>query len=285
MTFRVFILFMRGEEEGRDASFCALGFGLLRMGLGLRIGVRGVGGSNITWFKSGGIPNGEEGGIEKTRFDASSILIYLFHPIHLHTHKQTNKQTDWPFSFWHAAQPHTSVSDSSLYKHIDCDLLESARARQLLIWCSGRALSSSSTSSPSTQNSKTKDKDQGKGKGKEELLPPLTDDQKSLLRGVQEDLIKMLVDKKIDTNVISHDVLEGSGLGVGGKDKGKGKAGVKENEQNVRNRAREVTFNKLIEKWAFRVSFFFHIRPSRTPIYPLSFPPTRTEQKQKNLPG
>jgi len=48
MTFRVFILFMRGEEEGRDASFCALGFGLLRMGLGLRIGVRGVGGSNIT---------------------------------------------------------------------------------------------------------------------------------------------------------------------------------------------------------------------------------------------
>jgi len=120
----------------------------------------------------------------------------------------------------------------------------------LLIWCSGRALSSSSTSSPSTQNSKIKDKDQGKGKGKEEPLPPLTDDQKSLLRGVQEDLIKMLVDKKIDTNVISHDVLEGGGLGVGGKDKGKGKAGagVKENEQNVRNRAREVTFNKLIEK-------------------------------------
>jgi kinetochore protein Mis13/DSN1 len=137
-----------------------------------------------------------------------------------------------------------------LYKHIDCDLLESARARQLLIWCSGRALSSSSASSPSTQNSKTKDKDQGKGKGKEDPLPPLTDDQKSLLRGVQEDLIKMLADKKIDTNVISHDVLDGGGLGAGGKDKGKGKAdtAVKENEQNVRNRAREVTFSKLIEK-------------------------------------
>lgn len=42
------------------------------------------------------------------------------------------------------AQPHTSVSDSSFHKHIDGDLPEPARARQLLIWCSYRAMNEQS---------------------------------------------------------------------------------------------------------------------------------------------
>jgi hypothetical protein len=77
----------------------------------------------------------------------------------------------------------------------------------------------------------------------------------------------MLAEKKIDVNVFSHSheheggssVDSGStsnvlgGLnGDGGKGKGKAEAGtgttVKENEQNVRNRAREATFGACIEK-------------------------------------
>jgi kinetochore protein Mis13/DSN1 len=97
----------------------------------------------------------------------------------------------------------------------------------------------------------------GKGKGKnEENLPPLNEEQKVLLRGIQEDAVRMLAERKIALDVISHshpstsDVLGGlsggSGLnGKGAKDKG---AKMKPNEQNERNRAREVTFSGMIEK-------------------------------------
>jgi kinetochore protein Mis13/DSN1 len=106
-----------------------------------------------------------------------------------------------------------------------------------------------------------------KGKGKNEegkSLPPLSEDQKALLRSVQEDAVRMLAERKIALDVISHshshpstsdssvdsNVLGGlsSGSGVngsGGKDK---EMKMKPNEQNERNRAREVTFSGFIEK-------------------------------------
>jgi len=170
------------------------------------------------------------------------------------------------------AKPHTSVPDALLYKHIDSDLPESLRARQLLIWCSERALSSctfSTSSSQTTPRSQSRpqfhtDAKNGKtskekeGKGKDPLLAPLTDDQKALLRGVQKDIVRMLAEGKISTNIISHshsqsgsmeDVLGGRG-GVNGAGKGmaKEKVGMKENEQNVKNRAREVALGRSIEK-------------------------------------
>ena len=154
-----------------------------------------------------------------------------------------------PFS---PAHPHTSVSDTSLYKHIDCDLPDAARARQLLIWCSSRALSSTPksphpphkpTSNPAT-NPKDPDKDNTP-------LPPLTDEQAALLRGVQEDIIRMLAENKIPVQLVSHPE-RGTGeastsAGEGSTGKGTG-IGLKANEQNVRNRAREVTFGECIAK-------------------------------------
>ena len=183
-------------------------------------------------------------------------------------------------SSYDTAQPHTSVSDTSFYKHIDCDLPDAARAKQLLIWCSSRALASSAfapdpvgSGSPARggrdkQKDKGKDKDNGKEKGKETSpLPPLTEDQKVVLRGVQEGIMRLLVDGKISTSVISHehslgrsesgsggdssevmgDVLGGL-EGVNGSGVGKAGKAMKANEQNVRNRAREVTFGGFIEK-------------------------------------
>ncbi|KIM80325.1 hypothetical protein PILCRDRAFT_822455 [Piloderma croceum F 1598] len=173
------------------------------------------------------------------------------------------------------SQPHTQVSDSSFYKHIDHDLPESDRARQLLIWCSNRALGSSGfapplTGSPARAGRGVGGKD-SEGKGKDDKvegksLPPLSEDQKALLRGIQEDAVRMLAERKIDLNVISHshshsqsqsqgdssvdsNVLGGlsGGGGVngsGGEDKGM----KKPNEQNERNRAREVAFSGFIEK-------------------------------------
>ena len=139
----------------------------------------------------------------------------------------------------------------------------------MLIWCSSRALSSSSTQPTASRT----DKDNGTNatakekekEGKDPPPPPLTDDQKNLLRGVQEDLIRMLAEKKIDVNVFSHLHEHGGGSSVdsgstsnvlgglnGDGGKGKAEAGigtaVKENEQNVRNRARESTFGACIEK-------------------------------------
>src|ERR1700736_3918052 len=85
------------------------------------------------------------------------------------------KPTNPSFHFRIIAQPHTSVSDSSFYKHIDCDLPGSSRARQLLIWCSSRALSAPTTG-----------KDKGKGKELDPppapALPPLSEDQRTVLR-------------------------------------------------------------------------------------------------------
>ena len=119
------------------------------------------------------------------------------------------------------AQPHTSVSDSSFYKHIDCELPESARAQQLLIWCSSRILSSK----PGTS------------------LPPLNDDLKEVIHGAQRDVIKMLAEKKINTNPLSSHGSSGDSdilAGLNGM--------LKENGQNVKNRAREVKFSKDIER-------------------------------------
>ena len=57
-----------------------------------------------------------------------------------------------------------------------------------------------------------------------------------LLRGVGEDLVRMLAERKIDTNVYSE---------AGEEDEPRQ---LKPNEQNVRNREREVKFNAHIQR-------------------------------------
>lgn len=129
------------------------------------------------------------------------------------------------------AQPHTSVQDSSFYKHIDVDLPEPQRAAQLLIWCSHRAMNELAESTTrNASSSKRGTKDPGKDP------PLLSEDDLHLLRNVEEEVVKMLAERKIDTNVFSH---------PGDDDEPRQ---LKPNEQNVRNREREIRFNAHIQR-------------------------------------
>ncbi|KAG6374429.1 Mis12-Mtw1 protein family-domain-containing protein [Boletus reticuloceps] len=149
------------------------------------------------------------------------------------------------------SQPHASVNDSSFYKHIDCDLPEPQRARQLLVWSAARAASRLSEPSSSAKPLKPPSKSSS-NHGKDP--PPLDDRKKQILKIVQEDFIRMLAEKKIDTSVYGH--------GENGKAVREG--ALKPNEQNVKNRVREVTFQQHInraqaesEAWS-RVDQFYH---------------------------
>lgn len=123
------------------------------------------------------------------------------------------------------------MSDSSFYKHIDCDLPEASRARQLLIWCSSRAMSKASEPMPEASSSKRKSKNSDK-------IPRLSAEGVQLLKAAQEDVMKMLADKKIDTGVFSRGVLDGLE-----------EKKIQENEQNVKNRQWEVTYSAHIKRF------------------------------------
>lgn len=131
------------------------------------------------------------------------------------------------------AQPHTSVRDSSFYKHIDVELPEPQRAQQLMIWCSHRAMNE--LVDKNTQGSSSSSRRSAKDPGKD---PPLPQEDVILLKGVAEELVRMLAEKKIDTNVYSQPEDDDT------------PRHLKENEQNVRNRAREVKFNAHIQRSA-----------------------------------
>lgn len=129
------------------------------------------------------------------------------------------------------AQPHNSVSESSFYKHIDCDLPDAERVRQLLIWCSSRAASNSTTSSP---------------KDPPQALPPLSAQGIQLLKSVQDDVVRMLAERKIDLSLYPP---EASGSAV--------TEPQKENEQNVTNRGWEVTYGTHIQRCVFQLVISF----------------------------
>ena len=136
-------------------------------------------------------------------------------------------------------QPHNSVSDGSFYKHIDVDLPDSERIRQLLIWSSLRAAATptSSTSKPSSSTSQPPPPP----------LPPLSAKAVQVLKSVQEDVVKMLAEKTLDLSLYS------SEAGSSSKTKPED---LLVNEQNVRNRHWEVTYSDHIKQSAF-TSFVF----------------------------
>ena len=74
----------------------------------------------------------------------------------------------------------------------------------------------------------------GKDSGKDP--PPLSSADMMLLKGVEESVVRMLAEKKIDTNVYSP------------PEDAEASRQLKENEANVRNRARELKFNAHIQK-------------------------------------
>jgi kinetochore protein Mis13/DSN1 len=119
------------------------------------------------------------------------------------------------------------VSDFTLYKHIDPEVPESQRARQLLVWSAHRAsVTPTSGSSHSAQ--------QGK-----DPPPKLNSEGAKVLRQLQEQIIKMLVNKLIDTGVYGEDTSTSSSTQV------------KANEQNVMNRSREEKFLARIERYVY----------------------------------
>lgn len=129
------------------------------------------------------------------------------------------------------AQPHNSVSESSFFKHIDVDLPEPERIRQLLIWCSLRAFSSL-TSSASSSSTK---------------LPPLSTESVQILKTVQEDVVRKLAEKKIGLSFYSSESNGTTG-------------DLLENEQNIRNRMCEVTYSDHIKQCVLFVLYNLHYR-------------------------
>lgn len=127
-----------------------------------------------------------------------------------------------------SAHPHNSVSESSFYKHIDVDLPEPERIRQLLIWCSVRA-SSSPTSSSSSKETSSKS------------LPTLSEQAKQSLKAVQDDIVRKLAEKRIDLNISN-------------ASKRTPPEELRENEQNVRNRMWEVTYSNQIQQYVSMMS-------------------------------
>lgn len=128
------------------------------------------------------------------------------------------------------AQPHTSVSESMFYKHIDVDLPEPQRAQQLLIWCANRAMNDFADEHAPSSSSRRNVASAGKD-------PPLSPEDMQLLKSVQEEVIRLLAEKKIDTNV------SGDSSSVPPPER------TRANEQNVRNRARETKFNEHIQRY------------------------------------
>ncbi|KAI0671351.1 Mis12-Mtw1 protein family-domain-containing protein [Trametes maxima] len=129
------------------------------------------------------------------------------------------------------SHPHTSVSVSSFFKHIDPELPEPQRARQLLMWCSNRAMNELSDQTTQSGSSGRKSANSGKDP------PPLSPTQAEILKRAEDSLIRMIAERKVDTNV----------YGGAGSQSGDGRP-LRENEQNVKNRAREARFNAHIQQ-------------------------------------
>jgi kinetochore protein Mis13/DSN1 len=94
-----------------------------------------------------------------------------------------------------------------------------------------------SEASSSSSKSQSQSKASSSGSGKDP--PPLDERRKQILKTVQDDFIRMLAEKKIDTPVYGHG-LDGQ---AGGEQK------LKPNEQNVKNKEREIKFREHIERF------------------------------------
>ncbi|KAG6853876.1 hypothetical protein C0991_000483 [Blastosporella zonata] len=139
-------------------------------------------------------------------------------------------------------QPHNSVADTSFYKHIDADLPDSDRVRQLLIWCSARA----AAASPSSPSSSSTNPDPPPPP-----LPALSAKAEHALKCVQEDIVRQLAERRVDLSLFgNHEEKEPQGE-------------LAANKQNVTNRTWEGIYGGDIqsameeeEAWK-KVSYFY----------------------------
>ena len=122
------------------------------------------------------------------------------------------------------------MDDGSLYKHIDSELPDPDRARQLIILCAARA--------PLPAPREGKD-------------PPSEPSEKGakLLQGLKDNVLLLLAERKINLNAKSTD-RPGSPAN--------GSLDVRPNEQNVNNRARTTRFKDEIRMYVILILFFSH---------------------------
>lgn len=136
------------------------------------------------------------------------------------------------------AHPHTSVSDSSFFKHIDAELPNSERVRQLLIWCTSRAAAQIRQETTSTHEL---------GAATLPRLPLLSKEASEVFKTIQEDTLRFLAEKKVD---LSSYAQEGAPPGSSGSS-----GPLRENKQNVANRGLAVTYGGQIQRCASIVIF------------------------------
>ncbi|KAJ4487538.1 Mis12-Mtw1 protein family-domain-containing protein [Lentinula aciculospora] len=119
------------------------------------------------------------------------------------------------------SHPHSSISESSFFKHIDTDIPDSERLLLLLTWCTSR----SAQSYASTANAS------------DTTLPPLSEQEVVVLNKVQQDLLRQLAVRKID---------------IGPNPQSQSSSGTNQhtrvNEQNISNRKYEKQFSHEIRQ-------------------------------------
>ena len=115
------------------------------------------------------------------------------------------------------------MDDASLYKHIDSELPDPDRVRQLIILCAARA--------PLPAPREGKD-------------PPSEPSEKGtkLLQELKDNMLLLLAERKIDMNTTS---IDQSGSSANGS------LDIRPNEQNVNNRVRTTRFKDEIRMYVF----------------------------------
>lgn len=128
------------------------------------------------------------------------------------------------------------MDDGSFHKHIDSELPDPDRARQLIILCAARA--------PLPAPREGKD-------------PPSEPSEKGakLLQGLKDNVLRLLAERKIDLNATSID-RPGSPVNVS--------LDVRPNEQNVNNRARTTRFKNEIRMYDILILFSHLLISTRT---------------------
>ncbi|EGN98747.1 hypothetical protein SERLA73DRAFT_181372 [Serpula lacrymans var. lacrymans S7.3] len=103
--------------------------------------------------------------------------------------------------------------------------------------------------SSSSSNSRRKSSAQANGKD-----PPLSERGQQALKVVQEDMMRMLAEGRINTNVYGKNMPEGTGNGQVGEG-----SKFKPNEQNLKNRAREIKFTEHIDRAKAEQEAWVHV--------------------------
>ncbi|KAG7095816.1 hypothetical protein E1B28_006515 [Marasmius oreades] len=123
------------------------------------------------------------------------------------------------------AEPHKSVTHKSFYKHIDVDLPESERLRQLLIWCHSRTVQDPFTFASSDSSPE---------------LPDLSATAHLVLKDVWRISLQRLADKQINLNPYSSSMSSSKRAASMPK--------LQENEQNMSLRRWETEYSADIRK-------------------------------------